>query len=419
MPDLRHDLERMSERFELTPGALDRLFKRHQHKQRNRRIRASALGLVVAVAATGGLVNSFRHVGSETPATPSRGMIVFTRQDPESDVDYVYVIDARGSGAREPLRIGTGDFLSVSPDGTRILFAFFDTTGTASQWVKPGVVNLDGSDWTVLPIADAGMSGLVPSGWSPDGTRFVAQGIHESDPMAEGIYTARSSDGGDLAQVTVTPTGGVDRPVGGYSPDGSKILFIRPVKAVARQDASQDLLVVNTDGTGVVRVNPPGTTTGWDEASWSPDGSQVAFVGSRGSFLGAPRAVFVVDADGANPRRITTWGDIDGAEWSPDGGWIAFSRAHPDDRDLFLVRPDGTGLTQITTGADGLSSSGPVWSPDGTRVLFARSSTGFTRTTTGGPFDSDLWIVSADGTGLEQVTHRPAEYYRYEWGTPG
>jgi Tol biopolymer transport system component len=247
----------------------------------------------------------------------------------------------------------------------------------------------------------------------------VAEGVQDADPTLVGVYTARSSDGGDLVQLTVAPTGGTDRPVGGYSPDGSRILFVRPVKAFGGQDASQDLFVVNTDGASLIQLNPPNTTTGWREASWSPDGRAVTFVASRGRFLEAPRAVFVVDADGADPRRITPWGDIDGAQWSPDGRWIAFSEAHPDDRDLFLVQPDGTGLTQITDSTDGLSSSRPVWAPDGSKLVFVRSSTGFPRTSMGGPFDSDLWMVNADGTGLIRLTHRPAEYYQYAWAGTG
>ena len=43
------------------------------------------------------------------------------------------------------------------------------------------------------------------------------------------------------------------------------------------------------------------------------------------------------------------------ADWSPDGEWIVYSGlAAPGqlDKDLFLIRPDGTGLRRLTTRAN-------------------------------------------------------------------
>lgn len=74
MSDFRQDLERKSERFELAPGALDRLFERRRRKQRNIRIRAAVLALVVGAAGTWGAVSALREIGTERrPAEqPSR-----------------------------------------------------------------------------------------------------------------------------------------------------------------------------------------------------------------------------------------------------------------------------------------------------------------------------------------------------------
>jgi hypothetical protein len=70
MPDFRQNLERKSERFELAPGALDRLFERRRRKQRGIRIRAAVLALVVAAAGTWGAISGLRDIGTERrPAT--------------------------------------------------------------------------------------------------------------------------------------------------------------------------------------------------------------------------------------------------------------------------------------------------------------------------------------------------------------
>src|SRR5262249_32289957 len=158
-----------------------------------------------------------------------------------------------------------------------------------------------------------------------------------------------------------------DTPIA-YSPDGSKILFLR--FGQGSDDLGDDnLFVVNTDGTGLVRLNPPGTSTSLIDTpvfaaqSWSPDGTQAAFVAAQGSFARDPRSVYVVNADGTDPHEIAE-SDFT-AVWSPDGKWIALDQPHLGSRDLFLVHPDGTDLHAITSAADGFYSFGPVWSPDG------------------------------------------------------
>lgn len=115
---------------------------------------------------------------------------------------------------------------------------------------------------------------------------------------------------------------------------------------------------------------------------------------------------FVVESSGANPRRITAWGNTYSAVWSPSGRWIAFA-SNPGGTDLFVVYPDGTGLKAITSTADGSFSFGPAWSPDSGKLLFVRSKTGFDST--------DLWTANVDGSNLAQLTHSPATYNSYVW----
>jgi TolB protein len=173
-----------------------------------------------------------------------------------------------------------------------------------------------------------------------------------------------------------------------------------------------DVFAVNVDGTGLVRLNPPGTTTGLIDTpflsgeSWSPDGRQVTFVAAEGSFASGRRMAYVVNADGTDARAIASSEYT--AVWSPSGEWIALDQPHLGSRDLFVVHPDGSGLRAITSAADGQFSFGPVWSHDGDWLLFIR-----------GIGDAvwvmDLWIENVDGTGLVQITHDPGMYVSYGW----
>ena len=69
--------------------------------------------------------------------------------------------------------------------------------------------------------------------------------------------------------------------------------------------------------------------------AWSPNGSEIAFTSSRS---GSPQ-IYVMDAEGANLRRVTFEGDYnDGAAWSPDGTRIAYAtRAQRNRFDIAVI----------------------------------------------------------------------------------
>jgi Tol biopolymer transport system component len=72
------------------------------------------------------------------------------------------------------------------------------------------------------------------------------------------------------------------------------------------------------------------------------------------------------------------------------GGRIAFTRNRSGREDIYTVRPDGTDLRRITR----RGGTEPSWSPDGSRLAFARN---------GG-----IWVVDADGGQPRRVIRRAA-----------
>ena len=91
---------------------------------------------------------------------------------------------------------------------------------------------------------------------------------------------------------------------------------------------------------------------------WSPDGERLAFVDGN--------SLAVVDRDGSDLRRLTParlkldFLGEHGPAWSPDGKWIAFATARGG-HDLYVVRPDGSGLRQITRTK--AKEEDPAWLP--------------------------------------------------------
>ncbi|HEX5505586.1 MAG TPA: S9 family peptidase [Thermomicrobiales bacterium] len=97
--------------------------------------------------------------------------------------------------------------------------------------------------------------------------------------------------------------------------------------------------------------------------SFSPDGARLAFVANLG---GIPQ-VWTVAATGGWPALVTALDDQVGAvAWSPAGDWLACAVAPGGgmNQQIYLVRPDGTGLRRLTGGGAETNWLGP-WTRDG------------------------------------------------------
>ena len=108
----------------------------------------------------------------------------------------------------------------------------------------------------------------------------------------------------------------------------------------------------------------------------SPDGSRVAF----SSYRDGNNEIYVMRADGSRPENLTRHEASDGAPcWSPDGRRIAFTSDRHGEReippgsghynsDVFFMNADGSGVRQLTF--DPVDARDPAWSPDGLSIVY-------------------------------------------------
>jgi TolB protein len=287
------------------------------------------LSIVVVVL---GLVG---YAPATVPGT--NGLIVWGRFNPEIGDDDIYT--ANPDGTDEVKVAGPSECPRWSPDGNRI--------------VLPGitVINWDGSNPVQFSSGTTQNFGCAI--WSADGSRIAFESWDDANSnFVPGVFSIRSSDGGDLKRLTAA-TAGHDIP-GDYSPDGTRLVFLggAPHKKGA-------IFVANADGTDRRQITPWGLAPGDFAPRWSPDGSRIVFV-SNGS-------LFLVNPDGSDLRKVfqDTGGRLDLAPaWSPDGKKILFVRivfaGQPFEQSLYIVNTDGTALTQVR----GPHTSGPVQHPD-------------------------------------------------------
>ena len=141
-----------------------------------------------------------------------------------------------------------------------------------------------------------------------------------------------------------------------------------------------DIYVVNADGTGLRRL-----TQGMDP-SWSPDGTQIAFVRWT-----EPWGIYAINADGSNERLLFSSNVARSPVWSPDGSQLAFFFTTEGRHPAWRIWIEGYGWYYIERGymetqwhlgvlnvADGRlhepycddHSFSPTWTADGEHLVY-------------------------------------------------
>jgi Tol biopolymer transport system component len=247
-----------------------------------------------------------------------------------------------------------------SPDGTEI--SVQAEPCPTRTFCSVTIVNPDSRTFGDLPVPSPVSDwdlGFACSVWSPDGSRLACIGSSTIDPSLDGIYTVRSSDGGDVTLVTSIA---IENFPGDFSPDGARLVF-------AHHDPETDetvLFVVDLGDGGLTQITPAGMVL--------------------------------------NPEN--------GGSWSPTGDRIVFeARSAPDQRfSIWTVGSDGQGLQQVPISGCGGAISDPAsvgchhpsWSPDGTKIALDRL--------------GSICTVNTDGSGLFQVTRSSNRAEFPDWG---
>jgi len=175
-----------------------------------------------------------------------------------------------------------------------------------------------------------------------------------------------------------------------WSPDGSRIAFLS-----SRGGNQDNIYVMNADGSGLSRLTTDSVFAAYPY-SWSPDGSRLVFAG--GQYKGH---IFIVTADGSGLTRMTSDSNADGSPaWSSDGTKIAFVRADGSDSRIYVMNADGSAVIRLTNAS--ASDYDPHWSVEGSKLAFTRYAPSDTA-------HSGVYVMNADGVGLHRISpgHSP------------
>jgi hypothetical protein len=326
----------------------------------------------VATVSTAGLVQAVAPGYADITATVEgkwiTSTVTVTTPEPEQSFDLVFERRTfNGLGEIRRLSPGTGVSTRLpllaafpgayvrdatpSPDGTRVAFTF--------AWYPEGSITLDGEIY-VAAIDGTNMMRLTMAEgmddqpvWSPDGTRIAFRSVR-SGQRDIWVMGANGSGQTNLTNDFLPAASNEDNPA--WSPDGSRIAYSSDIDSYPHAK----LWTMRPDGSDKQRLIP--ATAGTDvidtEPSWSPDGTRVAFRRATNS----DSDIMVVTLS----NRAVTGLHMDlyqGApSWSPDGQLIAFTSSHENPMsDIYMMKPDGTGLVRLTTSVD--AHLRPQWLP--------------------------------------------------------
>ena len=154
-----------------------------------------------------------------------------------------------------------------------------------------------------------------------------------------------------------------------WSPDGSELIF-----EGSTLPTGSDLFTVAADGSS----SPVNLTSSPDssefEPDWGSDGVKELVVYRVANLVGTRRGIrLLIPSTGVIEGLTTTFGD-EGPVLSPDGTKVAFARPAGSAFHIWIIDVASKVETQITTGS--WADREPAWSPDGAKLVFRTNRTG-------------------------------------------
>jgi WD40 repeat protein len=298
---------------------------------------------------------------------------------------YWQPVDEQGKAltpvARVPIDLAEGNKIGKlfpAPDGSLVVYELYSMPPAGCCELESTLYVFSPPDGQPRQI-DAPPSIAKLFGWHPNSQQLV---------YGEGTIELFNVNSGERTTLIGQIEKWADLPYGpqidglAFSPDGKRLIV-----SYTLTGQTWEVWMVNADGSGPRMLFKEGHPIAG--IAWSPDGKSIAFVGD---------GVEVMSSEGEN-RRAVGPGFTGGAfpAWSPDSRHIAYTAAESfSEYKIRIIDVTSDTYRNLLSGDD-RSDVLPVWSPDGSWILFL----GNWSDERGA---SEVWIASLDGTVLQQLT---------------
>ncbi|NHZ71854.1 MAG: hypothetical protein GWP17_02060 [Aquificales bacterium] len=319
-------------------------------------------------------------------ATTDNTRILYLGWEDGESVNQLYLVNPEGN---KPIRLtdtpfGVVDY-AVSPDATQIAYSVADEDGSIDLWL----MRTDGRKQKRIWKCENAL--CTQPVWAADARRLIVERRTVSEPGAPPdspqLWWLDTQTGETLPVFADANQTGLGVRL---SPDDQWLSYIVP--------EAQEIHVTHL-ATGESITIP--SQTG-EPAVWYPDGEALMISGIWFQGESFSQHLFTVDLESAELTNIS--GEAVETNdslpvFSPDGEWIAFGRKKPRapmGKQLWLMRPDGSGAVGITENAD-IHYNNPSWSPDGEQIVVQAYFLTETESSPG------LWLVDVESGELEEL----------------
>jgi TolB protein len=221
----------------------------------------------------------------------------------------------------------------------------------------------------------------ISPAWAPGGG-ILAYTSYSSNGFPD-IFVANMREPGRGLRRPAQGTDQVHNQMAAWSPDGTKLAY------VSNRTGDYDIWVVNSDGSDARNItNYPRGAEG--SPTWSPTGDFIAFTSDRNT--GGTPQLFVMNANGTNPRRLTTE-RVDRPTWSRLN-FIAFTVGPESGQNIGILDMNNQAAPiTVLTDSRGTNES-PAVAPNGRHIAFVTTRWG----------KSQIAVIDRAGRSIRQIT---------------
>jgi Tol biopolymer transport system component len=186
-----------------------------------------------------------------------------------------------------------------------------------------------------------------------------------------------------------------------WSPDGARLVFTSK-----RASGGFDLWIMNADGSGAKALTslPDNDEVNLPGSAWCKATDRIVFSSDKGG----PENIWTIKSDGTGLTQVSDTPYLDQEPtWSPTCDRIAFQSSRDGNWDIYVMKADGSNVKRLTTHA--ADDWAPNWSPTSDTILFQSMRTGTWK----------LWTVQASGGAEVQLTTGDSEDTDCSWSADG
>ncbi len=329
-------------------------------------------------------VTSFPGNEDQAAFSPDGNQIAFVWNGEKEDNSDIYV---KMIGAEQPLRLTSDPAPDTDPTwspDTRYVAFLRQSAENGGVFVIPSLGGAERKLADLFPYRPVVIGNTLS--YSPDG-KLLAAPDKNSQQQPFSIVSI-STETGEKTKLTAPAAGSVGDFFPAFSPDQKTLAFVRSVSI-----ATADIYLLSLAGGEPARLTFDNTSI--RGLSWNSDGKEIVFASRRG---GSIYNLWKVSTAGGQPERLTA-GDRD--VYSPTisrrGNRLSYTQSMMDGNiwRIGLHGSKGQESPPVKLISSTQEDSGPQYSPDGKRIVFASRRSG----------SFEIWVCDAEGSNPRQLTN--------------